>query len=122
MIGTSAGAIVAADVQLGRGLDQLLEPAESDLAGGPRGDVVRTWRSTPDLLRRLIGSSWIMARSALPTSMRTPETPPLLQRAFPGSLLRITNRDWARDRFPIDWSTGDFLDLVIAATGAAKGA
>lgn len=70
------------------------------------GEIRPAWRSATDFARRLVGSSWVMTRSSLPFALRTPEPPDLLQRMFPGSLLYISNGDWAADRYPVAWPHG----------------
>jgi len=59
IIGTSAGAVAAADLALGRSIDEVMETV-SDTAP-PSSDPVhrRAWQSTPDLMRRMVGSAWI---------------------------------------------------------------
>jgi len=106
IVGTSAGAIVAADLRLGRSFDEIaaaVTPADGETPGG---HTAKAWRSTPDLLRRAVGSWWIMARTVAPVSVRLAEPPELLQRVFPGSLFLHADRDWARNRFPAAWPEG----------------
>ena len=100
MIGTSAGAIVAADLRLGRGSEEILEAATGAKLDGSPNHARAGWSSTSNLARRILGSSVIMARSSVPFGIRLPEPPSWLQRAFPGSLMAPSNRDWASDRYP----------------------
>lgn len=102
IIGTSAGAVVAADLALGRSLHEVMETV-SDTAKPTAGrDHRRAWQSKPDLVRRMIGSAWIMSRSSLPIAVRTPEPPALLQRLFPGALLDIDDGGWTK-RYTLEW-------------------
>lgn len=103
MIGTSAGAIVAADLRLGRSFEEIMLGATGGDSDASSAQIGKAWRSKPDLARRLVGSMWIMARTALPVRLRLVEPPALVQRAFPGSLLRLSDRDWASNRFPPKW-------------------
>ena len=101
LVGTSAGAVVAADLRTGRSYDEMMESAREDAEGAARRSVIPAWRSVPDLMRRLVGSTWVMSRSALPLALLPPEPPGFLQRAFPGSLFLFSDTTWATDRcFP----------------------
>jgi NTE family protein len=109
MIGTSAGSIVAAELCVGRSLDHIGRTIELDARDGP---LRPAWRSAPEMVRRAVGSGWIMARSSLPVPMRTPEPPDVLQRIFPGSLLS-TDRSWAVERFPAEWPAGELWTVAF---------
>ena len=130
MIGTSAGAIVAADLRLGRGSDEILEAATGAKLDGSSNHARAGWSSTTNLARRILGSSVIMARTSVPFGIRLPEPPSWLQRAFPGSLMAPSNRDWASDRYPEEWPDGELqivaLDLEsgrrVVLRGAGSGA
>lgn len=102
IIGTSAGAVVAADLALGRSIDEVMETVSDTAAPSADRAHRRAWQSTPDLMRRMVGSAWIMSRSSLPVAVRTPEPPALLQRMFPGSLLDVDSGGWT-ERYPSEW-------------------
>lgn len=106
IIGTSAGSLVGADLRVGRSIEEIMA-STSERAPERPVDITKAWRSVPDLARRMIGSMWIMTRTALPVPVRTFEPPRIVQRAFPGSLLMITNRQWAYDRYPPEWPAGE---------------
>ncbi len=104
IIGTSAGAIMGADLRQGRTVDEIsdiLQPAP--VLGVHPHDIIPAWRSNIELVRRSIGSTWVMARTALPPSLRTPAPPRAMQRFFPGSLMAIADGEWAAQRFPDEW-------------------
>ena len=107
-VGTSAGATVAADVQLGRSLEDIAGRVCTDAFGddGPV-DSMPSWTSMPDLVRRSIGSGWVLARALSPVRLALPEPPRLLQRVFPGSLLALGDADdWAAEFYPEAWPAG----------------
>ena len=108
MIGTSAGAAIAADLRLGRSLDEVMTIVlpRPDAAVPAAPDVVPAWASRLDLARRLVGSAWIMSR-ALPVAWPMPEPPGMLQRLLPNSLFRAASADWALERLGDDWPTGE---------------
>jgi NTE family protein len=102
IIGTSAGSVMAADLRSGKSLPEIFEQLN------PQDEapvsIARAWRSYPDLARRLVGSTWIMSRTAFPTPMRLPEPPELLQRLFPGSMFLVSGDEhWATERYPSRW-------------------
>jgi NTE family protein len=102
IIGTSAGSVMAADLRSGKSLPEIVEQLNPE-AEAPVS-IARAWRSYPDLARRLVGSAWIMSRTALPTPMRLPEPPDLLQRLFPGSMFVVSGDEhWATERYPARW-------------------
>lgn len=87
VVGTSAGAAIGAYVRSGwstedlwRRIATLDEAAPEGAAGGPL-----------DLLRRLVGSSYVAARSAVPVPTRLlfPSAPRVLRRVFPAGLFTM---------------------------------
>jgi len=104
LIGTSVGAVVATDLRLGRSVLDIYadrarpvgEPADAPM-------VTRAWTSRADLARRLVGASSVAVRALAPYALRLPPPPRVVQRAFPASLLRVRDPDWARRRFPDEW-------------------
>ena len=109
-IGTSAGATVAADLQLGVSLDEIAARVCTDRViddvrdvDGPL-DTTRAWRSWPELGRRAIGSAWVLTRALSPVRVPMPEPPAVLQRHFPGAMLSLgESQDWADAFYPDQW-------------------
>jgi NTE family protein len=102
VIGTSAGSVAGAYVRLGRTPEQLSRlsytAAPPDAVQEPLTalNMVRAWGSRPELMRRMIGASSVMARSvvhaATPESFRRmsavvpARAPDALGKLFPGWL------------------------------------
>jgi NTE family protein len=103
MIGTSAGSMIAADLRLGRTVEDIAEAVFDQTE--QEVTIAKAWSSKPDLARRVIGSAYVMTRSSMPLRMRMLEPPRIVQRAFPGSLMRTTS-NWASDRYPQEWPAG----------------
>jgi NTE family protein len=104
LIGTSSGAIIAAELALGRTLDDFAaelhtdeEPTDNRLAPA--------WRSRADLARRAVGSSYLLARTTLGRGWPVPEPPRWMQRALPGALYAVGEGDWGPTRYPTEWPT-----------------
>ena len=103
LIGTSGGAAMAAELALGRSLDEIAAGVLPDPDGEePAHPVAPAWDSRIDLARRAVGSSYVMART-LPGAWRMPEPPRWMQRAFPGSLFAVGDGDWGTAHFPAEW-------------------
>lgn len=105
-IGTSAGATVAADIQLGTPLENIADRICTDRMEDDAGsfDVERAWKSWPELARRGVGASWVLARSLSPVRVPLPEPPGFVQRHFPGALLSWgESDDWAAEFYPDEW-------------------
>ena len=101
IIGTSAGSVLAADIRRGKPLAEMLRSV--DPTSEDRSEVVRAWRSIPDLTRRVVGSAWVASRTAFPVPIPAPEPPGFLQRMFPASLLTVAGDEpWAM-RYPVEW-------------------
>ena len=100
LIGTSAGGAIAADLRLGRTIDEIVTTMHTDEAG--LGSLSAAWKSRPELVRRAVGSSWIMAQSAFPGTWPVARPWRLVQRAFPGSLISIAQERWSA-RYPAEW-------------------
>jgi NTE family protein len=101
MIGTSAGSVMATDLRQGRSLAEVLNSVHPEFEG--RAEIVRAWGSLPDLGRRIVGSSWVAARSLVPLSIPTPRPPAFVQRIFPGSLLAVGGDAPWHERYPPEW-------------------
>lgn len=104
LVGTSTGAVLAAHLALGQSTAEIVAslttPTTGNDGGRPYGPA---WQSRVELVRRVIGSSWVVVRANLPTGLRSPQPPRFLQRLFPGSLLRLDDPDWAVAHFPETW-------------------
>jgi NTE family protein len=101
VIGTSAGAAIAADLRLGH----TIESMEADLASHNDEAAISmctAWTSKPDLVRRAVGSSYVMAQSAMSKVWRMSTPWPVVQRAFPASLMSIPPEHWDA-RYPGGW-------------------
>lgn len=106
-IGTSAGSVVAADLRLGRPLEEIAAQVCSDKVGDDPLESVRAWDSLPQLARRSIGSAWVLMRAISPVRMALPEPPSAMRRWFPGSLISLGEKqDWAAELYPEEWPVG----------------
>lgn len=105
IIGTSAGAALGAEIRAGKTVDEMIDTLRSAEGAKFRQAMSTTWTSKPDLLRHLVGSSWIMARSAFPGVWRMGQPLQRVQRAFPGSMISIPTEHWAA-RYP-EWPERD---------------
>lgn len=101
MIGTSAGSVMATDLRLGRSLAEVLNSVHPEFEG--RAEIVRAWESLPDLGRRIVGSTWVAARSMIPISIPTPHPPAFIQRIFPASLLAVGGDEPWHEQYPPEW-------------------
>lgn len=99
IIGTSAGSVLAADLRLGRSLAEIMQGVHPRHA--ERAEIVRAWRSIPDLARRVVGSTWVASRSAIP--MPSLQPPRVVQRLFPASLLEVGGELTWEARYPTEW-------------------
>jgi NTE family protein len=109
VIGTSAGAMVGAQVRLGRSADELwdmvmgVHPLTSVRPDEGRAGVFeRAWTTPVELARRTLGSAFILTRSA--TRVPMPPLPAVLRRAFPGGFFTIPDAEnRLRGLFPDEW-------------------
>lgn len=125
VVGTSAGAIVGSILRAGHDLDEIWEYAQSDenpfAEGQPffRPDVVfsRGWRTPVGLVRRAVGSGYVLHRSLVRTPAPIP--PQSLQRFYRGGLASVTEQraefaKWTGE----EWPDGDLrlctFDIVSA--------
>lgn len=102
VIGTSAGAAIGTELRLGRSIEGIVEGLQSDDPAGMGASMKAAWKTRPELLRRVAGSTYVMAQTAFPGAWRTARPWPLVQRAFPGSLVSIPQAVW-NARFPTEW-------------------
>jgi NTE family protein len=106
IIGTSAGAALAAELRLGRTVDEMAGAMASDEGQALGTSTHAAWTSKQELVRRVIGSSYIMVRSVFPSVWRIAPPPRLIQRAFPGALVSIASEHWVA-RYPSAWPKGE---------------
>lgn len=87
LVGTSAGAVIAAYVRAGWSTEQLWERAAALRQAAPAGAAA----GPMELARRLVGSSYVVARSALPVpaSVVVPRVPRAVRRLFPAGLFTL---------------------------------
>ena len=87
VVGTSAGAAIAAYVRSGFAVEELWERVRSLERAAPAGAAA----GPIDLARRVVGSGYVLARSGTPAPVRRllREVPRPLRRAFPAGLLTM---------------------------------
>ena len=102
VIGTSAGAAIATDLRLGKNMDDLISALRSEEGAQRPSWMSHAWKTKPELLRRVVGSSWMIAQSRFAGMWPTVEPWTLLQHAFPGSLLSMPPGYWTA-RYPAEW-------------------
>ncbi len=100
MIGTSAGAFVAAQLRLGRSYDEISSLVADDETAPTAADVVDpspsltpAWQSRSELYRRMVGSSWTASRAMV--RIPVPRPPRMLQQLFPPSLFCLGESVWS---------------------------
>lgn len=103
MIGTSAGAALAADLRLGRSLEDIVADMRSRESAA--FDIRRAWNNKPELVRRVVGATWVMGQAMTPGIWRISPLR-LVQKAFPGSLMAIEPEHWEA-RYPAEWPKDD---------------
>jgi NTE family protein len=105
IVGTSAGALAAARLRLGSMPRDLLELAQYDGPdGSSRSFAVRGWRSPAELVRRTVGTSWVVSRAA--TRIPLQPLPPRFGRTFPGGLFELRDAESFDRRVPEAWPPG----------------
>ena len=96
VVGTSAGSVVGAYLRSGWTTDDFWQLAlgthpelEALTGGAPNGHAILTpnFRTPLDLWRRVMGSAFVMGRSAL--RLPGPRLPKVLQRAFPAGMFAM---------------------------------
>jgi NTE family protein len=104
IIGTSAGAVVGAELRLGCDYDDILDHAGVHQAGHHDDhDFAPAWTSRADLARRLVGSTWVAGHSMFPYAPALPAPPRALEWIFPSSLFSMTADAAAVARVPSEW-------------------
>ena len=112
IIGTSAGSIVGSYLRTGFGVDDMWELAmgtHPTLAEEGRSGLqtrAEVWapmfRSPFDLYRRVLGSSYVLLRSAV--RLPTPRLPALLEELFPAGMFSMEEgRRRLREELPDEW-------------------
>lgn len=113
VVGTSAGSVIAAYLRSGWTTEDLwnLVLTESDLPPGPAtapegADLpdlfVAAFRGPVDLVRRSLGSAYVMTRSVMRIPL--PVMPARLQRLFPGGLFEmVEGRRRFEEELPAEW-------------------
>jgi NTE family protein len=121
IIGTSAGSLAGAYVRLGRTPEELaaisysVSPPNAAQEPLTALNMVRAWDTRPELMRRMIGASSVMARSVVlastPASFRRmtaavpARAPDVLGRVFPGWLFD-PEVDALSSHIPEEWPDG----------------
>lgn len=104
VVGTSAGSVVGSLIRCGwsardlwelaQGTHELLTAVPAEERERRRQAVLRPgWASPVDLVRRAVGSAWVVGRSVV--RLPLPDVPALLRRSFPGGMF---SAEEARDR------------------------
>ncbi len=97
IVGTSAGAVVAARLLAGQEIDDVLAPSLADGVG--KSVLQPRWTSRSELARCALGAGWALWR----TSVRLPVPAPsdYLQRMFPPALFTVAG--WESSGIPEPW-------------------
>ncbi|NNE94499.1 MAG: patatin-like phospholipase family protein [Acidimicrobiales bacterium] len=105
IIGTSAGAIVGAQLRCGVTPEELYDMALDDTEEGARrrGDdfFAPAWDSALSLAQRALGSSWVLGRSLLRFPL--PVLPRQLRTTFPGGLMQLSENADLDAHLPREW-------------------
>ncbi|MCP3853531.1 MAG: patatin-like phospholipase family protein [Actinomycetia bacterium] len=121
IVGTSAGSVVGAHLRMGRSTDELydLARAHPDVQAVERGDDMfqRAWRTPVGLVRRGIGSAFVVGRSLVRFPM--PRIPAELRSMFPGGFYAVDGDDpMLAERLPARWpEEALWLNAVDIRTG-----
>jgi predicted acylesterase/phospholipase RssA len=92
---------MATEFALGRTVDDIAAEVHPE---EPREQALeRAWRSPVDLARRTVGASYLVARIALARGWPLPEPPRWMQRALPGALFSVGDKDWGPVHYPDEW-------------------
>jgi len=107
MIGTSAGAVVSAQLRLGQEYGAMLALAggDTDAQGidkiAPKAIMAPAWQSRAELYRSVVGSTWSISRALFRVPL--PQPPKALQRLFPSALFNLDDEAWAHAGIPEEW-------------------
>ncbi|MCP5027197.1 MAG: patatin-like phospholipase family protein [Actinomycetia bacterium] len=121
IVGTSAGSVVGAHIRMGRTTAELYELARAhpDVQAAERGDDMfqRAWRTPVGLVRRGIGSAFVIGRSLVRFPM--PRIPSELRSMFPGGFYAVDGDDpMLAERLPEEWpQKALWLNAVDIRTG-----
>jgi len=130
IVGTSAGSVVGAYLRSGWGTEdfwQLAMGAHPSLAGLDREEInamraemfTPRFRTGPELVRRALGSGFVLGRSLLRTP--APVVPRWLRRAFPGGLFDMTEgRRRFADDLPDGWPERPLWLCAVDITGGRR--
>jgi NTE family protein len=121
VVGTSAGSLVGAAVRSGLGTEDLWQVAVEEhddlrvVDDAPPWS--RVWETNAELVRRLLGSVYVVHRSVL--RFPVPGLPSGLRRLFPGGFVTITDAAETLSRFmPAEWPSKPlWLVTVDVRTG-----
>jgi NTE family protein len=115
IVGTSAGSVIGAYLRIGWSTEDFWAMA-SDLSGtgGPTEILSPRFSSPIDLVRRGVGSAFVLARSVVPWPLQVPE---MLRRVFPGGMFTMTDgRRRFTEELPEAWPDEDLwlctVDIV----------
>ena len=105
IIGTSAGAIVGAQLRCGVSPHELYQIAqdESEGSGKRRGDdfFAPAWDSPFSLAQRAVGSGWVLGRSLMRFPL--PVMPRQLRSLFPGGMMQLSGSADLDSHLPRQW-------------------
>jgi NTE family protein len=89
IVGTSAGSVIGAYLRTGWSTEDFWALATDLGDGSPEPPEIFSprFRSPVDLVRRAVGSAFVLGRSVLPWPLQVPE---VLRRVFPGGMFRMT--------------------------------
>lgn len=102
VVGTSAGSMVGAILRSGMTTEDLWlaamgEHEELEFEASAESPWAATWESPTDVIRRLIGSLYVLQRSAM--RIPVPPLPASLRRLFPGGFFTIADAEDTLSRF-----------------------
>jgi NTE family protein len=102
VVGTSAGSVIGAYLRTGWSTEDFWNMA-NDMGDGPEPPEIFSprFRSPIDVVRRGVGSAFVLGRSVLPWPLQVPE---VLRRAFPGGMYRMAEgRRRFTEELPEEW-------------------
>jgi NTE family protein len=119
MVGTSAGAIAAAQLRLGQGPEAVLAAADASPdpdAAGPAKHYAPAWSTRGEKYRRVIGAGGVITRSMLKVPLPMPSA--RVQKSFPPGLFRIRDQRRVEEMLPEAWVSKDLW--LVAYDVAAR--